>query len=302
MAVSGKAIKQKIKSVGNIKKITKTMEMVSVSKMKKATENVYRGRAYAKYALELLSNLSQSEDVSHPLLGKTKEESLEKKNKELIVVISSNKGLAGSYNTNISKALNQYVKSKNENNIDVLTIGKFSEKAARRNNLNVVASFITFTEKSSSEDLLKVRDIILELYLKNEYDKVSILFTELKSSITYKPYLMQIIPVVPEIYKNILLEESSGEVSKSDSLKSYKFEPDKNMILKEIVPQIIGSAIYHSFLESVGSEHSARMFAMKNAGDNAGTILEDLTLYYNQARQAAITQEISEIVGGAAAV
>jgi F-type H+-transporting ATPase subunit gamma len=298
MGVSGKAIKQKIKSVGNIKKITKTMEMVSVSKMKKATENVYRGRAYSRYALELLSNLASAQDITHPLL-ENKEEKRNLIGKELILVISSNKGLAGSYNTNISKALSSY-KNSIGGKIDVVAVGKFSEKAARRNSLNIVASFVDFSEKTNSFEFIAVRDVLVKLFLEENYDRVSILFTELKSSISYRPYLMQLVPVVPEIYRNLLLEQEK-EI-KTDTLKLYKFEPDKEKILNEIIPQIIGAGIYHSFLESVSSEHSARMFAMKNAGDNAKSILEDLTLYYNQARQAAITQEISEIVGGAAAV
>ncbi len=298
MAVSSKTIKQKIKSVGNIKKITKTMEMVSASKMKKATENVYRGRVYAKYALELISNLAKIPGVRHPMLAGEIETT---SSKELIVVISSNKGLAGAYNSNIGRALAQYKKT-TKAEIETITIGRFAEKASRQNQLNVVASFIKFNEKTRSEELLVVRDMISKMYLDKNYRKISILFTELQSSMVFRPFIMQLLPIIPNIYKNELVSESFEFENGGTFVRTYKIEPSKETVLREIIPQILGAAIYHAFLESVGSEHSARMLAMKSAGDNAKTILDDLTLYYNQARQAAITQEISEIVGGAATV
>ncbi len=295
MGADTKAIRQKMKSIGNIKKITKTMEMVSVAKMKKGTEMANRGRAYSKYALELVSHIANMKEITHPLLAHDV-----KAGRELVIVISSNKGLAGSYNTNISKALSVYTKNKLENT-DCITIGKQSEKSARRNKLNIVASFVDYSEKSSSDEFLVIRNMIVDKFTKGEYTKVSILFTEFKSATTYKPYVMQILPVVPELYKNLLLEDGVGALN-NERFADYKFEPNESLVLAQIIPQIIGAAIYHSFVESVASEHSARMFAMKNANDNAGEILDDLTLFYNQARQSAITQEISEIVGGAAAL
>lgn len=297
MAVQGKAIRQKIKSVGNIKKITKTMEMVSVSKMKKATQVVYRGRAYSKYALELLSHIAVERELEHPLLTSDKNP---KTGRELVIIIASNKGLCGAYNTNISKALVAYKKN-NSNTLDCITFGKFSEKVARRNNLNIVASFIDFSEKSTSEEFLVIKDMVVSKFIEGIYEKISVLFTELKTATLYRPYLMQLIPIVPAVYKNLLLEEES-ERFKGESLSSYKFEPSEKHVLNQIIPELINAAIYHAHVESAASEHSARMFAMKNASDNASEILSDLTLFYNQARQAAITQEISEIVGGAAAV
>lgn len=297
MAVNQKAIRQKMKSIGNIKKITKTMEMVSVSKMKKSTQMAYAGRSYAKYALDLLAHISREKDLEHALLAKDVITSKE----ELVIVIASNKGLAGSYNTNVSKALTLHKNMNADKDIECITIGKQAEKAARRNDMKILASFINFSEKSSSEEFLLIRDMVVEKFKEGKYGKVSILFTELKSAASYKPYLMQLIPVVPELYKNLLLEDEASEFYEGN-FGGYTFEPNKTEILNQIIPQIIAAATYHSFVESVASEHSARMFAMKNAGDNAGTLLDDLTLYYNQARQAGITQEISEIVGGASAV
>ncbi len=165
MGLATKAIKQKIKSVNNIKKITKTMEMVSVSKMKKTTERVTRGRAYSRYALELLHHIAGEDHLTHPFLEE------KETGKVLVVVISSNKGLAGAYNVNISKALGKY-KSSTKNEIDCITIGKQSEKSARRNGLNIIASFINFSEKSTSEEFLTIRDTIVAEFKTDKYEAV----------------------------------------------------------------------------------------------------------------------------------
>jgi F-type H+-transporting ATPase subunit gamma len=296
-----KAIRQKMKSIGNIKKITKTMEMVSVAKMKKSTETNSRGKAYATHMMDLLSHIAIQRNLSHPLLGPTEDEEKRKVTmKELVIVISSNKGLAGSYNTNISKALLEY-KKKSDSTVDTITIGKQSEKSARRHGLNIVASFVTFSEKTSSDEFLSIRDMIIEKFKAGDYDKVSVLYTEWKSAMSYKPFMMQLIPIVPNLYSNFLLDTGVEDATPSKDMREYKFEPDMQSILDQLVPQSVALAVFHAFQEAQASEHSARMFAMKNANDNAGEILSDLTLYYNQARQAAITQEISEIVGGASA-
>ena len=284
------------------------MEMVSVAKMKKSTDMANRGRAYARFTLDLLSHISSMQGITHPLLEVKEKPS----NKELVIAISSNKGLAGAYNTNISKALAEY-KKKTSNKIDTLTIGKQSEKSARRSNLDIIASFIHFSEKSSSDEFLVIRDMVIEKFMSGDYDKVSVLYTEWKSATTYKPFLIQILPIVPSIYQNHLFEDElvphQAQSARPDDsgrsggdFREYKFEPDEKSVLEQVVPQAVALALYPSFVESLASEHSARMFAMKNANDNAGEILDNLTLFYNQARQAAITQEISEIVGGAAAV
>ena len=290
-----KAIRQKMKSIGNIKKITKTMEMVSVAKMKKTTDTNNRGKTYVKYMVDLLSHIAIQPNVDHVLFGSKEKMS----NKELVIVISSNKGLAGSYNTNISKALLEY-KKKSTSSVDTITIGKQSEKSARRHGLNIVASFVGFSEKTSSDEFLAIRDMVIEKYKIEDYDKVSVLYTEWKSAMSYKPFMMQLLPIVPELYRNYLLD-TDADTHQAEDLREYKFEPDMQSILDQLVPQAVALAVFHAFQEAQASEHSARMFAMKNANDNAGEILGDLTLYYNQARQAAITQEISEIVGGASA-
>lgn len=296
MGLQTKAIKQKIKSVKNIGKITKTMEMVSVSKMKKTTERVVSGRAYSRYALELLHNIATERHISHPFLEKRDT------GKVLVVVISSNKGLAGSYNLNIVKALANYKKMREGKTIDCITIGKQSEKAARVNGLNILASFHNFSEKSTSEDFLAVRDVVLKEFAENEYEAVKVIFTEFKSATSYKPFIMQLLPVKEGIYKDVLLQSQNGEVSTEKKFSMYLFEPSEAEVLDSVIRQLLEQALFNMFLEAQASEHSARMFAMKNANDNASEMMDSLTLLYNQVRQGAITQEISEIVGGAAAM
>lgn len=297
MGLATKAIKQKIKSVNNIKKITKTMEMVSVSKMKKTTERVVRGRAYSRYALELLHHIAGEDHISHPFLEERKT------GKSLVVVISSNKGLAGSYNANISKALGKFKSSINKE-IDCITIGKQSEKSARRNGLPIIASFVDFSEKSTSEEFLVLRDTLIKEFESGKYEAVKILFTEFKSASSYKPFLMQVLPVKEEIYKDLLLpkEGENSEYNKEKNLSLYSFEPSESEILDTVIKQLLEQAIFYTFLESLASEHSSRMFAMKNANDSAKSMVSSLTLYYNRVRQGAITQEIAEIVGGAEAM
>ncbi len=296
MGLQTKAIKQKIRSVKNIGKITKTMEMVSVSKMKKATEKVVQGRPYSRYALQLLHHISKEDNISHPLLEKRE------LSKNLIIIFSSNKGLAGSYNSNIIKTLNLY-KQSTAGEIDCITIGKQAEKACKINGLKVIDRYNDFGDKSTSEDFWNIKDKVTKEFLDKTYSHINILFTDLKSATSYKPKTIQILPIEEKIFEDVLLEKSEDRnLTYHTDLSLYTFEPDEKTVLDEVLDELVGQMIYHSFLESVASEHSSRMFAMKNANDNAKNILDDLTLSYNQARQGAITQELAEIVGGAAAM
>ena len=294
---SGKEIKLKIGTISNIKKITKTMEMVSVSKMKKMVARVSASKEYAVKALQLLANLALERNIEHPLLEQGKGE------KNLLVVFASNKGLCGGFNVNISKKLSQIAKQ-SKRTLDVVTIGKQAERAARRNNLSIVASFIEFNEKTGSDDFLVLKQILLDKMQGGEYRETWMLYTEFKSAVSYAPVNYQILPPNVETLKHIFVEEEREERygHKLKSLSRYIVEPSPEEVVEQIVPKLLHASLYHAHLESQASEHSARMFAMKNASDNAGNLVDDLTLQYNKARQSAITQEISEIVGGAEAL
>ena len=300
MPLAQKAIKQKIKSVGNIKKITKTMEMVSVSKMRRAVEKALSSRSYSHYALELLINLSKDKDISHPLM------TAGKSNKELLILVTSNKGLCGGYHTNLFKALNLYIlKEKSRNReLKAITIGKYGEKICKKLNVPVFASFTTFSEYSTIKQTQELSNLVSKEFIEGNYQSVKILYTEFLKSTTYKPVLRELFPLSVETIKNAVevLSENEKEEVNQNSLVNYKFEPDVNIILESILPGLVDIVIYQSLAEAFASEHSARMFAMKNAGDSATTILDALTLSYNHARQDGITKELSEIVAGAEAL
>jgi F-type H+-transporting ATPase subunit gamma len=205
MPLATKAIKQKIKSVGNIKKITKTMEMVSISKMRRAVDKALASRTYSHYALELLVNISKDKNIANPLMEKNKAK------KELIVIVASNKGLCGGYHTNLFKALNAYMKTESAKNreIKAVTIGKYGEKICKKLNVPTFASFITFSEFSTIEQTQELSNLVTEEFKKGEYASVKILYTEFLKSTTYKPVLRELFPLSIETVKNVV-EDISG--------------------------------------------------------------------------------------------
>jgi F-type H+-transporting ATPase subunit gamma len=305
MPLAQKAIKQKIKSVGSIKKITKTMEMVSISKMRRAVDHALASRTYSHYALELLVNLSKNKDVSNPLMDAGKS------NKELIVLVASNKGLCGGYHTNLFKALNLYIKKEKSRGVEMksITIGKYAEKICKKLGIPVFASFNIFSEYSTIVQTKELSDLIRKEYIEGDYRSVKILYTEFLKSTTYKPTLREIFPINVGTIENILEAGSSEALSGEETqgkvildFVDYKFEPDLDSILSSILPGLVDVVVYQTLAEAFASEHSARMFAMKNAGDSATTILDALMLSYNHARQDGITRELSEIVAGAEAL
>lgn len=294
MALSTKIIQQKIKSTRNIKKITKTMEMVSVSKMKKSVAKATSSRLYAMYALNLLINLSKNKDLEHTLMKAGKGE------KELIVIVAGNKGLCGGYHTYLNKALVSYLSTNKHGTLRAVTIGKYGEKIAKRNNIEKVASFIEFSENSEIAQTQDLSKFLIKEYSSSEYKSVKILYTEFINSTSYKPVLRELFPINIESLKNLIesIEEETS-VSLDTNLSEYLFEPNLTQILTSVLPGLVDSVIYQSLAEAFASEHSARMIAMKNAGDNATSILDSLILSYNHARQEGITKELSEIVAGA---
>jgi len=291
MALQIKTIKKRISSVKNIGKITRAMEMVAASKMRKATEQALNTRTYAKLALELLVNIAQ-ENVEHPLLEKRE------LNKILIIIIGSNKGLCGSYNSNVFKRLKETLGIHEDKKIDFITIGKKAEKMVEE---NIIASFIEFPEDITFDDITGLSKLVLDKFNNREYDRVKIIYTDFVSSIKSEVRKRNLLPVSEEILQQ-MIDDIKKEDDKKENMSTYIFEPDKGRLLDEVLPRLVEIQLYQSILESNASEHSSIMLAMKNASDSASEMLEELTLYFNQARQAAITQEISEIASGAVAL
>jgi len=284
-----------MKSVQNIGKITKAMEMISVSKMKKSVQKRLASQIFADRSFELLENLHIHKNISHPHLESRKG------NKVLMVIIASNKGLCGGYNMNVSKQVTRFIASHADTTVDAIVVGRQSEKIARRNNINVIASFNELSDYYTSSEIRSVLNTIIETYDNNDdYRQVVIAYTQFVSSLSFEAKITPFIPLQVDVAQKLARIESSTNNKRKFAL--YSFEPDEQSVLDAAVPAVLMTVIYQLLLESLASEHSARVVAMRNASDNAGEMYDELKLNFNRARQAAITQEISEIVGGSAAV
>lgn len=276
-----KVIKQKIKSVGSIKKITKTMEMVSAAKMKKAIDNALTLRPFRMESQHILEDIALDPLLSHPLLKHNHATG------EVLIIVSSNKGLCGAYNTNIYRKVLEAYSEEERKNVKIIAIGKFAEKIAKRLHMEVLASFngSVFTETEARV----ITKMIVPIYLTKDIGAVRLLYTHFTSASQFTPTLLKILPF-----------ESEGQPDEIGDL-IYSYEPDQGEVLTRLIPMILENVVAGAVLEAYASEHSARMFAMKNATDNASELQDELKLYYNRARQDAVTQEISEITAGAMA-
>ncbi len=296
MATQIKTIKQKITSISNIKKITKTMEMVSIAKMKKAVDLSLRSKEYAKYALAILKTLAKEREIEHPLLELGAGEAT------LLVVFASNKGLCGSYNMNVSKLVHQY-KMKHGGNIEVVTIGKQAEKIANRNRFKIVASFHEFGEEISIEEVISLRKFLMRQFLETgKYKRVVAIYTEFVKRLNYQPIARKLLPVSIKATQNFISDHVEVDDADKKVSSLYIFEPSEARVLEKVIPTLLNDVLLQIMLESLASEHSSRMVAMKNATDNATELVSDLLLTFNRARQANITQEVAEIIAGAEAL
>ncbi|PJA89992.1 MAG: ATP synthase F1 subunit gamma [Candidatus Magasanikbacteria bacterium CG_4_9_14_3_um_filter_32_9] len=307
MAVNTKAIKRRLRSIGNIGKITKAMELVSAAKMKRAVDAALNTRTYATLAWNLLINLSKSVKENVPLLQARPVK------KVLVVLITSNRGLCGSFNSSIIKKTAKLLSEKellgNSNvEVEVIGIGKKGAEFAKKNNYNLVASFGESSNIPKMSDISPISKIIIESFIEQKYDKVILAYTDFKSSLSQIAVLRQLLPIsqkdLEETINALGADESSNnsEVLTENDLADYLFEPGKEEVLKIVLPRLVDVQLYQAVLESSASEHSARMMAMKSANEAADDMTKELNLSFNKVRQASITQEIAEIAGGSAAL
>ncbi len=307
---STKEIKSRIKSVKNTKKITKAMELVAASKMKRAVSSTLASRLYAEYSWEILTSIANStEEISHPLFVQRPVKNI------LLVLITSNRGLCGAYNAQVIKkslALLSNVgvghlhkEVLDTYNIDTITIGRKGDTAMRRIGRNVIASFTELPDTIKLADIVPASSMIIDEYASGRYDKVLVAYTDFVSALTQKPNIKQILPISKEQIKELIDTVGENVDNKEEIPKAhidYTFEGDQEALLKSLAEKLSRMQIYQMLLESNASEQSSRMVAMKNASDAAGEMIDDLTLVFNKARQASITQEISEISAGMASV
>ncbi len=282
-------IKRRKVSITSTQQITKAMKLVATAKLQKAKAAAESTRPYFQTIHQTISSiLAQSEGLTHSIL-----EGRDGK-KTLYLVMTSNRGLAGGYNSNIGKIVMNH---REENDIQgdeekIYAIGKRGAEYLRKRGANITETFHDVLEEPTYDKAMELSKMILELYMNKEIDQVYIAYTHFQSTLTQEPKLMKVIPVQPE--------EFNDQEEKTTSVMN--FEPSPEEVLKQIMPKYLSSVIYGALKESVASEHGARMTAMDSATNNANEMIDKLALQYNRARQASITQEITEIVGGAEAL
>lgn len=293
---STRDIRRRIKSVGNTKKITKAMELVAASKMRRAVQQALMTRAYAKAAWDVLTNVSTVTNPDlHPLLTSRDIKRV------ALVVVSSDRGLAGGLNTNIVRQTLDALKTEKAP-VDIITVGTKAADALRRLNANIVAAFPNAHTHPTIADLQPIVKIAIDDYVASTYDKVLVVYTDFVSTLAQKARVRQLLPVTKATVQS-LLDDVAPEIASSTTVATeYLFEPHPEMVLEKMVRNLVQSQLYQVVLESLASEHAARMVAMRNATDAADELMTDLNLTYNQARQASITREIAEISAGRAAL
>ena len=289
---STKEFRQRIKSANNTKQITKAMEMISSIKMQKAVKNITMARSYIQNAWNILHMLSKTAlHHEHPLLNP------KVINKTAVILITSDRGLCGSYNNEVIKKLIEF--NKDSSDCDIVAIGKVGAGFISSKKLgNLTSEFKGFENDFTIEDIIPISKMTFGEYLTGKYDKVVLIYSHYVSSIKQSPVVQQLLPIVAENISDAELWEKTEEAKDTD----YKFEPDADEVLEGVLKQIVRTQIYGAILEANASEQSARMLAMKNATDSASDLIDDLTLLYNSLRQDTITREIAEISGAAEAM
>lgn len=287
-------IKNRIKSVSSTKQIAKAMEVVSATKMKRAQELAIGSRPFTRSIFELISNINYDVLKDHELVRPRPIL------KELIIVITSDKGLAGVYNSNILKTTDKYIKQQRQlHDVDIITIGKKAREYYSRRQANIIKEYNLVSDYVSEKQSRQISELILEKFKNKNHDKVTIIYTDFISTLKQEVTTMPILP----IEHSWLLDKISSNLP-TTQVQPYerKFEPSASEIIDIALDYTFHFSIFKSILESNASEHSARMLAMKKASDNASDIVSSLSLEYNKSRQAGITQELIEIVSGAESI
>jgi len=283
-----KEIRMKIRSVQNTRKITKAMEMVSASKMRKAQERMRMARPYGEKIRNVAANISHANpEYRHPFL--VQRDTVKRVG---LIVITTDKGLCGALNTNLLRmALNQYKAWQAEGEeIDVCALGNKGFGFMQRLGANLISHAIQLGDRPQMEKLIGAVKVMLDGYTRDRFDRLLIGYTRFINTMRQEPVIEQLLPL-------------SGErMGAPETVWDYIYEPEAKAVLDQVMTRYIEAIIFQAVAENMASEQSARMVAMKAASDNANDVIDELTLIYNKNRQAAITKEISEIVGGAAAV
>jgi F-type H+-transporting ATPase subunit gamma len=286
----GKEIRDKIKSVENTRKITKAMEMVATSKMRKAQDRMRTARPYSRKIRNITGHLADANpEYSHPFMRKRQDPQ-----RVGLIVITTDKGLCGAMNTNILRAVTHSMRDFEAAGIgsEVVAIGARGLAFMNRIGARVVAQAAQLGDTPHLEKMLGPIKVLLDAYLAGDTDAIYLCYTRFVNSMSQEAVIEQLVPLAPDKVR----------ADRGTHSWDYLYEPDAQVVIDELLVRYVEALIYQAVAENIASEHSARRMAMKAASDNAGSVIDDLKLVYNKTRQAAITKELSEIVSGAAAV
>lgn len=311
-----KEIQRRIKSVNNIKKVTRAMEMVSAAKMRKSVEAVLKTRTYSNLAWLTVLNIAASSEAKeniHPLLT-----AREETKKVAIGLISSNRGLCGSFNSNIINKAISSIKKQGDLDTDFIVIGKKGVIVNSRFKYNISAEFEKNDFVSQIKEVVPIAKMLIDDFLSGKYDKVFIAYTDFVNSVKQVPRVKQLLPIdintIDEYLgivgqddklaaNKIYIKEKENKHLKNDKYEyQFIYEPSAEIVLNQMLPRLVEVQLFQALLESNASEHSVRMASMHQATEAATDLVKELVLFYNKARQAAITSEISEISAGANAL
>jgi len=287
---STRELRRRIKSIRSTKQITKALELVSASKMRRATQATLASRPYAETAWEVLRDLAERPGVSltHPLLVERPVK------KVLVIIISSDSGLAGAYDPSVLRTALKFAKEQKAEGrtIEFIAIGKKAQHSLLGQGYTILQSYPNKNNRPATKDILPISSFAIHSFKEGDYDQVMLISTRFHSILRQETTLEQVLPLrVPEHAKKNEKPLAATELT---------YEPTPETVLETLLPRLVEVQIYQSLLESLASEHSSRRMAMKNATDNASSVIDDLTLTYNGLRQSAITQELAEITSGAA--
>jgi F-type H+-transporting ATPase subunit gamma len=294
-----KSIRRRITSVKNTQKITRAMKMVAAARLRRATQRISELRPYAQRTVEVLRSVARGaggggEEAVHPLLADRPVK------KVLLVVFTSDRGLAGAFNSSMIRTASAKLRELTEQGFEVslATVGRKGRDFFRRRNATIAQEFTGIAEGDKSKANEIARGFI-HAFTSGEFDRVLLVYSEFKSAITQRPVVQQVLPI----------DTGAGATSATDeapvggrTLVDFIYEPSREALLERLLPMYVETSVFRALLESSASEHGARMTAMDNATTNAKKMISSLTLQYNRARQAAITKELMEIIGGAEAI
>jgi len=287
-------IRRRIKSVKNTQQITKAMKMVSAARLKRAQDRVITARPFANKMTEVLGELAKrtDEDFHHPLLD------LRGDQRYVLVLITADKGLCGAFNTNLNKGAQAFMRDNPDKTVEIIAIGRKGRDFFRNRRATIVGEYLGLAGKDRIEfsEAREVADSVIKLYTEDTgIDKVFLIYNEFKSVLTQRVVLEQLLPVSRA-------KEEEDDVKSARNLVDYIYEQPPDEMFGRLLPRLVETQIFRALLESVASEHGARMTAMDSASKNASELIDTLTLNMNRVRQAAITNEIIEVVSGAAAL